>query len=86
MRHGFECGGPGLARDIDMTVKTETQVSAGGAAFRKTATGLEVALISVGNPPRWQLPRDSSIRERPLRSRQCAKYEKRRVSPPPLPD
>ena len=57
MRHGFECGGPGLARDIGMTVKTETQVSAGGAAFRKTATGLEVALISVGNPPRWQLPK-----------------------------
>lgn len=38
-------------------VKTETQISAGGAAFRKTAAGLEVALISVGNPPRWQLPK-----------------------------
>jgi 8-oxo-dGTP pyrophosphatase MutT (NUDIX family) len=38
-------------------VKTETQVSAGGAAFRKTASGLEVALISVGTPPRWQLPK-----------------------------
>src|SRR5829696_1948788 len=57
MRHSFECGGPGLARNIGMMVKTETQVSAGGAAFRKTATGLEVALISVGNPPRWQLPK-----------------------------
>ena len=38
-------------------VKTETQISAGGAAFRRTASGLEVALISVGNPPRWQLPK-----------------------------
>jgi mutator protein MutT len=38
-------------------VKTETQVSAGGAAFRRTASGLEVALISVGKPPRWQLPK-----------------------------
>ena len=38
-------------------VKTETQISAGGAAFRRTPAGLEVALISVGNPPRWQLPK-----------------------------
>ena len=38
-------------------VKTETQVSAGGVAFRKIGSALEVALISVGNPPRWQLPK-----------------------------
>lgn len=38
-------------------VKTETQVSAGGAVFRRTADGFEVALISVGTPPRWQLPK-----------------------------
>ena len=39
-------------------VRTETQVSAGGAAFRKTKDGgLEVALISVGRPARWQLPK-----------------------------
>lgn len=38
-------------------IKTETQVSAGGAAFRRTSGGLEVALVSVGNPPRWQLPK-----------------------------
>jgi mutator protein MutT len=38
-------------------VKTETQISAGGAALRKTPKGLEVALISVGKPPRWQLPK-----------------------------
>lgn len=36
---------------------TETQVSAGGAVLRKTPEGLAVALISVGNPPRWQLPK-----------------------------
>jgi 8-oxo-dGTP pyrophosphatase MutT (NUDIX family) len=36
---------------------TETQISAGGAVFRKTVDGLMVALISVGDPPRWQLPK-----------------------------
>ncbi|HEX6574123.1 MAG TPA: NUDIX domain-containing protein [Gemmatimonadaceae bacterium] len=39
------------------SVRTETQVSAGGAALRKGKGGLEVALISVGSPPRWQLPK-----------------------------
>jgi len=38
-------------------VKTETQTSAGGVVFRKTSRGLEVVLISVGQPPRWQLPK-----------------------------
>jgi 8-oxo-dGTP pyrophosphatase MutT (NUDIX family) len=38
-------------------VRTETQVSAGGAVFRRTAGGFEVALVSVGTPPRWQLPK-----------------------------
>lgn len=37
--------------------RTETQVSAGGAVLRKSTGGLEVALISVGEPPRWQLPK-----------------------------
>jgi 8-oxo-dGTP pyrophosphatase MutT (NUDIX family) len=36
---------------------TKTQVSAGGATFRKTPRGLEVALVSVGKPARWQLPK-----------------------------
>ena len=36
---------------------TETQVSAGGAVLRKRDGALEVALISVGDPPRWQLPK-----------------------------
>lgn len=38
-------------------VKTETQTSAGGAAFRRIGDQLQVALISVGQPPRWQLPK-----------------------------
>ena len=39
-------------------ISTETQVSAGGIVFRPLADrGSEVALISVGDPPRWQLPK-----------------------------
>ena len=38
-------------------VRTETQISAGGAVLRNGTNGLEVALISTGNPPRWQLPK-----------------------------
>ncbi|MEO8194937.1 MAG: NUDIX domain-containing protein [Gemmatimonadales bacterium] len=38
-------------------VRTITQTSAGGAALRRTQQGTEVALVSVGNPPRWQLPK-----------------------------
>lgn len=39
-------------------IPTETQVSAGGIVFRPIdGGGTEVALISVGNPPRWQLPK-----------------------------
>jgi 8-oxo-dGTP pyrophosphatase MutT (NUDIX family) len=38
-------------------IDTQTQVSAGGAVFRERGTVLEVALISVGTPPRWQLPK-----------------------------
>src|SRR5687768_16563775 len=37
---------------------TETQSSAGGVAFRRTAQGaVEVALIAVGEKLRWQLPK-----------------------------
>ncbi len=42
---------------LERKLVTETQVSAGGAVLRKTSDGLEVALISVGQPPRWQLPK-----------------------------
>lgn len=39
-------------------ITTETQISAGGIVFRPLARqGFEVALISVGEPPRWQLPK-----------------------------
>lgn len=42
---------------VSKSVRTETQVSAGGAVFRPGASGPEIALISVGTPPRWQLPK-----------------------------
>jgi 8-oxo-dGTP pyrophosphatase MutT (NUDIX family) len=38
-------------------VPTKLQISAGGVAFRKRAEKLEVALISVGEDNRWQLPK-----------------------------
>jgi len=38
-------------------VRTETQISAGGCVLRRGRASLEVALISVGAPPRWQLPK-----------------------------
>lgn len=36
---------------------TKQQVSAGGVAFRKIGDQVEVALISVGDVRRWQLPK-----------------------------
>lgn len=37
---------------------TQTQISAGGAVIRRRGQDVvEVALISVGKPPRWQLPK-----------------------------
>jgi 8-oxo-dGTP pyrophosphatase MutT (NUDIX family) len=42
---------------LPMPVTTQRQVSAGGLAVRKRAGRIDVALISVGNPPRWQLPK-----------------------------
>ncbi len=38
-------------------VPTETQVSAGGVAFRATEGRIEVAIVSVGERRRWQLPK-----------------------------
>lgn len=39
-------------------IATQTQVSAGGAVFRDGSDrSVEVVLISVGTPPRWQLPK-----------------------------
>lgn len=39
------------------SVPTKQQVSAGGVAFRRRGARLFVALISVGDKPRWQLPK-----------------------------
>jgi 8-oxo-dGTP pyrophosphatase MutT (NUDIX family) len=38
-------------------IPTRLQISAGGVAFRKKGDQLEVVLISVGEPSRWQLPK-----------------------------
>ena len=40
-----------------MSVPTEKQVSAGGVVYREHGGGIEVALVSVGDRPRWQLPK-----------------------------
>ncbi len=39
------------------TFETKEQVSAGGVVYRGRGTGVEVALISVGEQNRWQLPK-----------------------------
>jgi 8-oxo-dGTP pyrophosphatase MutT (NUDIX family) len=36
---------------------TLDQISSGGVAFRRVANTVEIALISAGNPARWQLPK-----------------------------
>ena len=36
---------------------TQNHVSSGGVAFRRVDGRVEVALISVGSEPRWQLPK-----------------------------
>ncbi|MBA3656393.1 MAG: NUDIX domain-containing protein [Gemmatimonadaceae bacterium] len=40
-----------------MKIPTETQISSGGIVVRGSGTEAQVALISVGSPPRWQLPK-----------------------------
>lgn len=47
--------GSSTARVRRPPVRTET--SAGGVAFRRRGPGVEIALVSVGTPPRWQLPK-----------------------------
>ena len=39
------------------TNPTKTQVSAGGVAYREVEGNLQIALISVGEAGRWQLPK-----------------------------
>lgn len=36
---------------------TEKQISAGGVAYRREKSGIQVALICVGEKARWQLPK-----------------------------
>lgn len=45
--------------NLHRTAKFQTveQISAGGAAFRRTAAGYETAIIAVGQNRRWQLPK-----------------------------
>jgi 8-oxo-dGTP diphosphatase len=38
-------------------IPTKTQISAGGVVFRRRDSRVEVALISVGDENRWQLPK-----------------------------
>jgi 8-oxo-dGTP pyrophosphatase MutT (NUDIX family) len=38
-------------------IPTKTQISAGGVVFRRSGSRIEVALISVGDENRWQLPK-----------------------------
>ena len=38
-------------------IPTETQISAGGVAFRRQGDQIDIALISVGENQRWQLPK-----------------------------
>ena len=40
-----------------MSFETQEQVSAGGVVFRRRGGVIEVALISVGEKSRWQLPK-----------------------------
>jgi 8-oxo-dGTP pyrophosphatase MutT (NUDIX family) len=38
-------------------LRTRTEISSGGVVYRKRGERLDVALIAVGDPPRWQLPK-----------------------------
>ena len=46
-----------LLEDALSKIPTKLQISAGGVAFRKQGKKIEVALISVGEANRWQLPK-----------------------------
>ena len=38
-------------------IVTESQISAGGVAYRREGEAIEIAIISVGEQGRWQLPK-----------------------------
>lgn len=42
---------------MSRNIPTKTQISAGGVAFRRVGSRIDVALISVGEQNRWQLPK-----------------------------
>lgn len=48
-----------------MSFETQEQVSAGGVIFRRRGGRIEVALISVGEKSRWQLPKGLVGRDEP---------------------
>jgi 8-oxo-dGTP pyrophosphatase MutT (NUDIX family) len=48
---------PASAPSQTNKIPTETQTSAGGVVFRRQGDEVEVALISVGQKKRWQLPK-----------------------------
>lgn len=45
------------ARGAAARPPVRTEISSGGVVYRKRAGRIDVALISVGDPPRWQLPK-----------------------------
>jgi 8-oxo-dGTP pyrophosphatase MutT (NUDIX family) len=47
----------GNSNQQEKKFQTVEQISAGGAAFRRTDSGYEIALIAVGANRRWQLPK-----------------------------
>ena len=48
---------PGFAFTLLPKIPTKLQISAGGVAFRTLQDRVEIALISVGEGNRWQLPK-----------------------------
>lgn len=46
-----------VPRSISPRPRVRTEISSGGVVYRKRAGRIDVALISVGEPPRWQLPK-----------------------------
>jgi 8-oxo-dGTP pyrophosphatase MutT (NUDIX family) len=51
---------------MSASIPTKKQVSAGGVAFRRRGARILVALISVGDEPRWQLPKGLVGRNEPV--------------------
>jgi 8-oxo-dGTP pyrophosphatase MutT (NUDIX family) len=52
----YDFGGTS-GRAAAVRMRTVTQVSAGGVPFRRRGDSVEVAIVSVGDRQRWQLPK-----------------------------